>query len=58
MIYLGVVQNIAGDCVSVQFLKRNGDKLFSITDGDFDGYLCCHITAVIKERQFTMNTCG
>ena len=53
-----MVQYIAGDCVSVQFLKRSGEKTFSIRDGDFDDCLCCHIKAVIKEGQFTMNTCG
>ena len=56
--YLGVVQNIAGDCVSVQFLKCSGEKTFSGRDGDFDDCSCRHIKAVIKEGQFTMNTCG
>ena len=56
--YLGVVQNIAGDCVSVQFLKRSREKIFSIRDGDFGDCSCHHIKAVIKEGQFTMNTCG
>ena len=56
--YLGVVQNIAGDCVSVQFLKRSGEKTFSVRDGDFDDCSCRHIKAVIKEGQFTINTRG
>ena len=56
--YLGVVQNIAGDCVSVQFLKCSGEKTFSGRDGDFDDCSCRHIKAVIKEGQFTMNTRG
>ena len=55
--YFDVVQNIVGDCVSVQFLKRSGEKTFSIRDGDFDDCSCRHIKAVIKEGQFTMNTC-
>ena len=55
--YLGVVQNIAGDCVSVQFLKRSGEKTFSIRNGDFDECSCRHIKAVIKAGQFIMNTC-
>ena len=46
--YLGVVQNIAGDCVSVQFLKRSGKKTFSVRDGDFNDCSCCHIKAVIR----------
>ena len=46
--YLGVVQNIAGDCVSVQFLKRSGEKTFSVRDGDFDDCSCHQIKAVIK----------
>ena len=55
--YLGVVQNIAGnDCVSAQFLKHSEEKTFSVRDGDFDDCSCHHIKAVIKERQFTMNT--
>ena len=56
--YLGVVQHIAGDCVSVQFLKCSGEKTFSDRDGDFDDCSCCHVKAVIKEGQFTMNTRG
>ena len=56
--YLGVVQNIAGDCVSVQFLKCSGEKTFSGRDGDFDDCSCRHIKAVIKEGQFTINTRG
>ena len=54
--YLDVVQNIVGDCISVQFLKHNEKKTFSVRDGDFDDCLCRHIKAVIKEGQFTMNT--
>ena len=56
--YLGVVQNIAGDCVSVQYLKCSGGKIFSIRDGDFDDCSCRHIKTVIKEGKFTMNTRG
>ena len=56
--YLVVVQNIAGDCVSVQFFKRSGEKTFAVRDGDFDDCSCRYIEAVIKEGQFTMNTCG
>ena len=56
--YLGVVQSITGNCVSVQFLKCSGEKTFSIRDGEFNDCLCCHIKAVIKEGQFTMNTRG
>ena len=52
-----MVQNIAGDCVSVQFLKQSGEKTFSVRDGDFDDWSCHHIKAVMKEGQFTMNTC-
>ena len=47
-----MVQNIAGDFVFVQFLKRSGEKTFSVRDGDFDDCSCCHIKAVIKEKQF------
>ena len=54
--YLDVVQNIVGDCISVQFLKHSEKKTFSVRDGDFDDCLCHHIKAVIKEGQFTMNT--
>ena len=50
--YLGVVQNIAGNCVFVQFLNCSGEKTFSVRDGDFDDCSCYHIKAVIKERQF------
>ena len=54
-----MVQNIAGDCVSVQFLKQHGiEKTFSVRDRDFDDCSCRHIKAVIKEGQFTMNTPG
>ena len=56
--YLGVVRNIADDCVSVQFLKRNGEKTFSVRGEYFDDCSCCHIRAVIKEGQITMNTRG
>ena len=56
--YLGLVQNIVGNCVSVQFLKRSGEKTFSVRDGDFDDCSCCHVKAVTKEGQFTMNTHG
>ena len=56
--YMGVVRNIADDCVSVQFLKRNGEKTFSVRGEDFDDCSCCHIRAVIKEGQITMNTRG
>ena len=56
--YLGVVQNIAGDCASVHFLKRSGEKTFSVRDGDFHDCSCRHIKAVTKEGQFTMNTRG
>ena len=51
-------QNIACDCVSVQFLKRSGEKTFSARDRDFDDCSCFHIKAVIKERQLPMNTRG
>ena len=53
-----MVQNIAGDSVSVQFLKQSGEKTFAVRDGDFDDCSCCHIKAVIKVGQSTMNTCG
>ena len=53
-----MVQNIADDCVSVQFLKRSGEKTFSVKDGDFDDCSCRHIKTVIKEGQFTMNPRG
>ena len=53
-----MVQNIAGDCVSVQFLKWSGEKTFPVRDGDFDDCSCHHIKAVIKVRQSTINTCG
>ena len=55
---LGLVQYIAGDCVSVQLLKCSGEKTFCVRDRDFDGSSCRHIRAVIKEGQFTMNTYG
>ena len=43
--YLGVVQNKAGDYVSVQFLKHSGEKVFSVRDKDFDDCSCHHINS-------------
>ena len=54
--YFAGVQNIAGDCVSVQFLKHTEKETSSVTEEDFDDCSCRHIKAVIKDGQFTMNT--
>ena len=48
----------SSNCVPFQFLKHSGEKIFSIKDGDFDDFSCRHIKAVIKDGQFTLNTCG
>ena len=34
--YLGVVQNVKSDYISVQFLKRSGEKTFSPRVGNLD----------------------
>ena len=34
--YLGVIQHISHDDIFVQFLKRSGEKTFTIKDGDTD----------------------
>ena len=39
--YLGVVQNIAGDCVSVQFLKCSGGKHFPL---EMEILMTAHVT--------------
>ena len=34
--YLGVIQQVNEDNVFVQFMKRSGEKTFSIKEGDMD----------------------
>ena len=56
--YLGVVQNIKHEYISVQFLKRSGEKTFSVRVGDLDDCSQENTKAVIKEGQSTMNSLG
>ena len=56
--YLGVIQDINSEQHTIQFLKRSGEKTFSIKEGDIDSVNLESIIRVIPEEEFAMNNRG
>ena len=56
--YLGLVQDITDGCYTVQFLKRSGEKTFTIKIGDKDNVTRENIRNIIQEGQFSVNIRG
>lgn len=56
--FLGLVQQIESENVTVQYLKRSGEKTFSLKDGDIDTITSEKIITVIKVGNFFVNSRG
>ena len=57
--YLGVIQDITNsEQHTIQFLKRSGEKTFSIKEGDIDYVNLESILPVIPKGEFAVNNRG
>ena len=54
--YLGVIQHISHDDIFAQFLKRSGEKTFTIKDGDTA--TICKENVLLKLNSVSVNSHG
>ena len=55
MTYLGLIQEIVAEEFQVQFLKKAGEKTFTVKEGDKDLIPVNFVTKIVSDGDFSVN---
>ena len=53
--YLGLIQKIVGEEFQIQFLKKAGEKTFTVKEGDTDLIPVNLVTKIVTDGDFSVN---